>query len=474
MNFFGKLAAGWKRTSFYATYNTKDERARGRLCMLLNGVASGVSSNLSGGLFYSGFLLEYGFDYSSISILLFVPYITSILYIFSPSILERFAKRKYILAAMKLLASTLSVLGITLLPMLFARNADGQVINLAAMKYAFIGLILISNAVNALFSSGYTAWHSNFLPENIRATYFFSSSCINSVVTYGVIFLLSLLTDKVKDTEYYLPVLTSMRYLAYILAIVDIIILLFPKEYEYPKTTSKPRLTDVFSLPFKNVPFLKTVIIIACVTFAMNVHTGYMDTYILDTVGVPYSLTNGINALYFLFFIIFGAMWNHFIMKHTWIKALGYVLLMDCPTYLLFAFITPQNYIWLYPVVRFSQHIFGVVRNTIVASLPYLNLPKEDTTNYLAFYTIINNVGAMLGRLVGLGVYEGFGEFEIRIFSASISSVPFLFGLVGILEILTGVLCFIWFRSATPKNLLDEYVANRAKRMERRRAKAEK
>lgn len=460
------LMSRYKASTLYETYNLKDEYARGRICMLFASVASGIAGNLSGGLFYSGFLLQYGFDYSAINILTFIPYITTFLYLLAPSVLERFRRRKYVLAAAKLIVYISTTLGITLLPNFFEKDESGNIIELDLMKYAFVALIIVSNVINTLFSSGYSAWHANFLRENVRASYFFSSSCVTSVIVYGTLFVVSIFTDSAKEAgaEQYLGTLTAIRYAAFAFALIDVVISMLPKEYEYSKTVEKPRLADVFRLPVKNRPFIRTVIIIACVTFAMNIHVGYMDSYILDTVGVPYSLTSGINALYFLFFIIFGPMWNAFIKKQTWVRALAWVLFMDCPTYLLFSFITPSNYVWLYPTVRFSQHIFGVVRNAIVASLPYLNLPDTDTTNYLAFYTIVNNLGAFASRLVGTLIYDGFGDFRVKLFSAEIASVPFLFGLVGILEIGTAVLCFAWFRKATPRNLLDEFDARRGKK----------
>ena len=53
-------------------YNPKDEGGRGRFTMLMSGIMSGLIGQLSGGLFYTSFLLQYGLDKSKIGILTFV------------------------------------------------------------------------------------------------------------------------------------------------------------------------------------------------------------------------------------------------------------------------------------------------------------------------------------------------------------------------------------------------------------------
>lgn len=451
-------------SGLYRVYNWKSEHGRGRTCMLLNSIFSGLAGQFSGSVFYSAFLLAHGFDPSEINVLLFVPYITTFLYLFSPSLLERFKRRKVVLAVARVVTHTINILGITLLPMLFAKDENGNVLDKTAMTAAFVAIILTANAISALFSQGYSAWHANFLTDDIRADYFTSSQCINALV-YVAVFLVSLYADSLKNTAGYVPFLTTMRFAAYALAVIDIVFLLIPKEYDYPKTVDKPRIRYVFTLPFKNKKFLMTVSIIVMVTFAMNIHAGYIDAYVIKEIEVPLSLINGINALYFAFFIVFGPMWKKFIAKQTWLRALGFSLIIEAMSYLTYSFIVPGAFV-LYTIVRLWQHVMGVVRGTIVASLPYLNLPEEDRTNYLAFYTIVNNMGAFAARIIGQVIYENVGKSAgvMGIFSAVgiHGPVPILIFSCSALELLVAIPCFMWFRKATPKQLLDEYDARRA------------
>ena len=118
---------------FRYLYNIKDDGGKGRFTMLMSGIMSGLVGQLSGGLFYTSFLLQYGLDKSKIGILSFVPYMTCLLNIFAPLILEHFPKRKWLLFAGRTVYYTINILGITLLPMLVK---DPKI-----MLFAFVALI---------------------------------------------------------------------------------------------------------------------------------------------------------------------------------------------------------------------------------------------------------------------------------------------------------------------------------------------
>lgn len=217
----------WKTSTLRYVYNAKDDRGRGRLCMLISGIMSGLVGQLSSGLFYTGFLLGHGIDIVDIAIITFIPYITCFLNIFSPWLLEHFKKRKLILAAGKLLYYFINIVGITLLPELIE---DPE-----ARLAGFIAIVVVSNSINALFSSGYSAWQANFLPDDVRMDYFTSSGCINSLLSYIIVFCVSIITDRLEGSPDQLIMITMLRWIAFGLAVVDCLIQLIPKEYPYLK-----------------------------------------------------------------------------------------------------------------------------------------------------------------------------------------------------------------------------------------------
>ena len=441
--FFSQLKRRAQTSPLRYVYNVKDDLGRGRACMLLSSIMAGLVGQLSGSLFYTSFLLMYGLDKSEIGILTFIPYITCLLNIFSPTILERFKKRKWILVTSKLAFYTVNIIGITLLPMMIK--------NPKALLVWFVIFIIIANAINQLFASGFSAWNANFLPDNVRIDYFNSASCINSAITFAVTLIVSAIGDSLKGSPQEGPMLIAIRFIAFALAIVDCAIWLIPKEFPYA-TAAKTKLSNIFTLPFKNKRFLGTILIAASYTFALNLPNATLNAYILEDVGISYTLCNGINATYFLFFIFFSNMWKKLISRHYWFRAFAIVLILHAATYYAYSFVTADT-VWLYVTVRFLQHILGVATGTIMSSLPYINLPDEDRTNYLSFHTIVANLAAFFSMMLGTIFTSIMGEKILSVFNFPFSSTQILLFVCAALQCVIAVICVLSAKALTPPEI---------------------
>ena len=93
-----RMLARLKDSRLHFLFNLKDEKAKGRCVMLTSSLLSSLISILTGGLFYTSFLMANGINLVSIGIISFVPFIANLFSVFSPSILERFEKRRWVLA----------------------------------------------------------------------------------------------------------------------------------------------------------------------------------------------------------------------------------------------------------------------------------------------------------------------------------------------------------------------------------------
>ncbi len=129
------LREQWTHTTFHRVYGWNDIYSRGRLCIMLSGIFSGIVAQLSGSLFLTRFLLSYGMDKSRIGILTFVPYLACLFNVFSPLFLERIRVRRPLLIAMKLACYVVNILGVTLLPAL-VKGTDARLIGFVILVFA--------------------------------------------------------------------------------------------------------------------------------------------------------------------------------------------------------------------------------------------------------------------------------------------------------------------------------------------------
>jgi len=127
---------------------------------------------------------------------------------------------------------------------------------------------------------------------------------------------------------------------------------------------------------------------------------------------------------------------------------------MQGPTYLMYAFVTPENFTWLWFTVRLIQHVLGVAANTVLASMLYVNLPNKDQTNYISFYNITVHMSIFFSMMLGTFFLSGIGDNVINIFNFKMAGVPILLAITGISQIITGILSWKFNNKLLPDDLL--------------------
>ncbi len=412
--------------------------AKGRRCMMLESIMANISAWITGGTFYTGFLLGNGIEMTDIGIITALPYLASLLTLFTPAILGRFKKRRWILAATRVLYFFVNIIGLTVMPM-FVHDK--------AAKLIWFGIIVfVGNAINFLFVSGYTDWHLNFLTDNVRAAFFSVQQFTNNLMGCGVAVLAGLAADALAGTPHQMTIIIVLRYIGFIFALLDVFFLCLPKEYPYP-TTQKVKLTNVVTLPLKNKKFIGTQLFYCLHTIIGNLPAGVLTAYLLTTVGTTYFQINFINVLYAVIVLIFSSFWQKKIRLWGWMNVYSLTCLLMAPTYMLYMFLNPTNVLWLYTLLRLLQHVIGVGQNVAASNLPYLNMPTEDRSNFTAFSSLTANLCVWLSITLGTWFVDLVGDFTLAIGAFTFDSVQLLLGVVTILSFVT----FLLARLAAPR-----------------------
>lgn len=415
-------------------FNLRDPHAKGRLCMILQSAFCSIATNLTAGLFYTGFLSSHGINIVEIGILFFIPYIANIFSIFSPSILERFKKRRWILAGARFTYFTLNILAVTVMPYIVTGKA--------ARMYVFIAIVLLANIINALFSSGYSVWHLKFIPDEVRAEYFSVNTLMNAVLGCGASLGASIAADALAGSPHEQTVIVILRMVGYVFAILDVFVLCLPKEYEYEKSGERPKFIDVIKKPLSSKSFALSMLIIALYNYFVQVPASSLDYFLLNTVGVEYTLITAINFIYPIALFLLLPFWKKVLYRVGWFRTFAIGELLHVGTTLLYSFIGGNNYFWVLPTVRIAQHIFGVGRNLAASNLLYVNMPLEDRTNYMSFYTVTVNLASFLGMMTGTSFVGAFPSLDINIAGFHFCNVQVLLWIQMLGQLLVPLLVF--------------------------------
>lgn len=398
-------------------YNLRDDDAKGRLISLGSGLMTAFYNVFITGIFYTGFLSMYGISITGAGIISYIPMIASCFSLFSSAILEKIPKRKGILVASKIFFYAMYIIATTLMPQ-FVTDPDQRLL--------WFGIILfIAYAVYALFSTGFTPWFYAFYPkDNERRTRYITYNQIFTSIMSSVVMLLSaILTDAVEGSAFQNQLILGMRYLAFVLVLIDVGMQACAKEYPYPPSP-KIRFYEVFTLPFKYKKFMACLLMMFYWNFVANLNNGLWGYHLLNHLDFSYTLINSMSVMYTIILITTSGFWRKILRRYSWIRTFAIACIFFVPTEVIFFLMNDTN-TWLYIPNCLIQNLLSVGLNLSYSNILYMNLPNENSTAHIAFYTVGCNVFAFLGLLTGTQISAITGDNPIQFLNMTFYSVQF-------------------------------------------------
>ena len=432
-------------------YNLKDNDAKGRLISLGSSLMTSFYNVFITGIFYTGFLSMYDISIEGAGIISYIPLIASCTSLFSSIILERIKKRKKILIASKIYFYAMYILATTLMP---------QFVTDPTARLWWLGIILfLAYAVYALFSPGFTPWFYTFYPnDNERRTrYITYNQIFSSIMSSAVMLLSAVITDALSGSEFQNTIILIMRYIAFALVLIDVAMQACAIEYPYP-SGAKIKFRQIFTLPFQYKKFLYCLLLIFVWHFIAYLNNGLWAYHLLNHFDFSYTLINSMSVMYTFILIFTQPFWRGVLRKYSWVKTFGLTCLIWVPTEILFFLMNPTN-LYMYIPLCVAQNLLSVGLNLSFSNILYMNLPSENSTAHIAFYSVGVNLFAFLGLYVGTEISSITGDTPIWFLNMEFYSVQFTTLARGIAMFALGLLLVLKWRSFTPQKDIDEVEA---------------
>lgn len=418
-------------------YSPKNDDSKGRLISLGSSIMAAFYNVFITGIFYTGFLSMYGISITGVGIVTFIPYIASCFSVFSSSVLERFKKRKWICLAARVYFYAMYIIATTLMPQ-FVHDPDARLV-------WFIVILFLAYSIAAIFSPGVTAWFYRFYPEDTekRTKYIVYNQIFSSVVSSAVLLFSSLITDSVAGSPMQNTIILVMRYIAFGLVLIDVMMLACAKEYPYPKA-QKVNLAQVFTLPFKYRKFLFCMLLMFVWNYNSNLNNGIWAYHLLNHLGFSYTLLNAMSIAYTVILLLTQNIWKRVLYRYSWIKTFGLSVLIFIPTEFIMFMLQP-GHAWLWVLASIVQNAMSVGMNFSYSNILYMNLPEENSTAHIAFNTIGCNLFAFLGMMTGTFVSSLGSDTPARIWGLDFYAVQYTTLMrAGVMFILGFVLVKYW------------------------------
>ena len=432
-------------------YNLKDNDAKGRLISLGSSLMTSFYNVFITGIFYTGFLSMYDISIEGAGIISYIPLIASCSSLFSSIILEKIKKRKKILVASKIYFYAMYILATTLMPQFITDPT--------ARLWAFGIILFLAYAVYALFSPGFTPWFYTFYPnDNERRTrYITNNQIFSSIMSSAVMLLSAVITDALKGSPAQDTIILVMRYLAFVLVLIDVFMQAQAIEYPYPPSP-QIKFRQIFTLPFQYKKFLYCLLMMFAWNFIANLNNGLWAYHLLNHFDFSYTLINSMSVMYTFILIFTQPFWRGVLRKYSWIKTFGLTCLVWMPTEVMFFLMNPTN-LYLYVPLCVVQNLLSVGLNLSYSNILYMNLPSENSTAHIAFYSVGCNLFAFLGLFVGTQISSITGDNAIWFLNMEFYSVQFTTLARAITMFALGLLLVIKWRSFTPQKDIDEVEA---------------
>ncbi len=422
------LDAVIQRSMWRSVFHANDGHSTSRCCLLYSIMAQAVVNGLTTGVFYSGYLGSYGIDIVGISVLTLLPHAVSLFSLLSPSILERFSRRKTILTVSRILFYVINILGTSLLPILVTGQKERMM--------GLIAIIFAANTINALTVSGYSAWHMPYIDKTVRSGYFTATALVSTVFSGVFSVAAGLVTDSFTGEARQTAFLVS-RLIAFLIALLDVYFLQKPPEPVYQRSSEKhPSLIQTLTLPFRCRKFMLAMSVYFLLTFIGNLTVSVIHTWLVQDVRVSYSYISAVNLCNMFFILPTSIFWRKVMAKRGTFITLSLAIGFSTPALFIHALMTHENYLIVMLLVKLIQYALSLGSSITNSNLIYLALPEEDRTCYLTFYQILGSAGSLLGMSIGTWVVAAMGDSAMTLFGFSFTSVPVLLLLQTVLYFL--------------------------------------
>jgi len=368
-------------------------------------------------------MLLLGADRGFLGLLTIIGVAANTIQFLTPLFLERFTNRKKLLLWIRGIMLLINIGFIGAIPLF----PVGQQTALTMTAVS----VLTVNMLSALYAPGMTVWHLQSIPPNVRTGYFSLITMTAGAVTYSLNLLGSKLVDifKANGAEY--QGLLILRCVALALAAFDMYLLSKVKEYSYERVEKPPAFLDLFVRPFREKLYLRTVAVGVLWSFSANIPGTYFTVYLLEEVKTTYSYLTLINFLYVPVVLLLTPVWRKILGRFSWFKTLYIAMSMYLVQYLGLAFVARPT-LWLYPVIAVFAYLMAVGINLSFSAIPYVNMPKQNQTMSIGFYSTAANLSALVGLTLGR-------EFVLRMEGVRVSLFGMTLGNLQLLMLVTAV-----------------------------------
>jgi len=357
------------------------------------------------------------------SLLIAMPILGNALQIFASIILEKTKKRKPLFIICGII-SRASWIMIGLIPLLLAAESQPTAI------YWILLFMVISSVTNSMLGVGFFSWLGDLMPKGMMGRYYGLRESIGTIVSLATILFVSLYLDKHSSFESFAIVFA----VAGAAGVIDILGFIFVTDVPM-STHPHPPVSQFIKKAFSSKSFLMYIVFWSLWALTFNMSVGFYNLYGLTYLKLSFMQVAVAGQIAFSSVAFFAApRWGNTLDKsgvhHVMLRA-G-VISSVIPLVMIFS--VPGS-MWTYVVFSLLNGLSLTAVNTTAQKMLTTATPETNRTMYIALYSVITSVFAVVGYLLGGALLEVLGDMDFTFALIRWDRYKVLFSAAGLLRL---------------------------------------
>jgi MFS family permease len=369
---------------------------KGLDAVVRDGITSQIKMTLTESIFLIAFAVALGASNAIVGLIAAIPPLAQLLQIPSIILVQRTKIRRRICVFFSAV-SRLSILIMVFIPVLSP--------GIPGLLLLLIGVT--SHAVfNAVSVAAWNSWMKDLIPQEILGRFFSKRLAIQALV--GIVTTLSagiLIDQWLRSDSTSLSPYSIVFFVGMIAGLVGVYFIYTIPEPRMIIETLDQSLMVTLRRPFQDPEFRRLMVFSTSWSFAVTLAGPFFTVYLLEVLGYDLSIVAGLSVLSQVTSMLFYQWWGRLSDKYS----NKTVLRVTTPIYaigiLLWIFTTvPGPYIFTLPLLLLIHVVLGL--SAAAVNLAHGNLalklaPRSESTSYLAGWSIVNSIAAVLAPLAG-------------------------------------------------------------------------
>lgn len=409
------------------TLSEKDYE-RGRKLFIADGCfANGVVA-ITSGVILAGFLEYLGANNVVNGIISGIPNLAGTLLIFSPVILQKVNREKWVVLLFGLIHRFLFALMMSV-PLVFT--------NLTARLVVFVFFLATAHILGSFISPSTVNWLVKLIPEEIRGRYLGLREGIIIIFMALFSFLMALIIDYTKDNGKEMAGYLICSIAILLMAIGNFIFLLNAKEPVTELKKSQVGIRQVLTIPLKDRGFRKILVLSILWNFGLQFGGPYFSIYYYSILRLGYTYIIAIGFAVSLARMIAAQFWGRFADYKGWIFVSKTSILCLGVVHVGYMFLNRETMHIIYPLLTIMGGICWGGVSISIFNIGFEYMPVQDRTSYISFNTAVSSIAGFSGVLAGSLIVSLLQDRIYSFLSIPLSAMQFLFIGSGILLMAT-------------------------------------